>query len=89
MTKAGFWKKDWFFGLVVSLMLLAGAALLIESSRRLANVDPTVDVAHVLTANISLPATPNRQQAKRLPRRTRGPEKVLGKAVPAGKEHAE
>jgi predicted permease len=44
----------------VSLMLLAGAALLIESSRRLANVDPTVDVAHVLTANISLPATPNR-----------------------------
>lgn len=41
-------------------MLLAGAALLIESSRRLANVDPTVDVEHVLTANISLPATPNR-----------------------------
>jgi len=44
----------------VSLVLLAGAALLIESSRRLANVDPTVDVAHVLTASISLPATPNR-----------------------------
>jgi predicted permease len=43
-----------------SLVLLAGAALLIESSRRLANVDPTVDVAHVLTASISLPATPNR-----------------------------
>jgi putative ABC transport system permease protein len=43
-----------------SLVLLAGAALLIESSRRLANVDPTVDVAHVLTASIALPATPNR-----------------------------
>jgi hypothetical protein len=44
-------------------VLLAGAALLIESSRRLANVDPTVDVAHVLTASISLPATPNRRPA--------------------------
>jgi predicted permease len=44
----------------LSLVLLAGAALLIESSRRLANVDPTVDVEHVLTASISLPATPNR-----------------------------
>jgi predicted permease len=44
----------------LSLVLLAGAALLIESSRRLANVDPTIDVDHVLTASISLPATPNR-----------------------------
>ena len=44
----------------VSLVLLAGAALMIESSRRLANVDPTVDVEHVLTASISLPSTPNR-----------------------------
>jgi putative ABC transport system permease protein len=44
----------------LSLVLLAGAALLIESSRRLANVDPTIDVEHVLTASISLPATPNR-----------------------------
>lgn len=44
----------------LSLVLLAGAALLIESSRRLANVDPTIDVKHVLTASISLPATPNR-----------------------------
>lgn len=44
----------------LSLVLLAGAALLIESSRRLAHVDPTVDVEHVLTASISLPATPNR-----------------------------
>jgi putative ABC transport system permease protein len=44
----------------LSLVLLAGAALLIESSRRLANVDPTIDVAHVLTATIALPATPHR-----------------------------
>ena len=44
----------------LSLVLLAGAALLIESSRRLANVDPTVDVQHVLTASISLPTMPNR-----------------------------
>jgi predicted permease len=44
----------------LSLVLLAGAALLIESSRRLANVDPGVDVEHVLTASIALPATPNR-----------------------------
>jgi predicted permease len=43
-----------------SLILLVGAALLIESSRRLANVDPTVDVEHILTASVSLPATPNR-----------------------------
>jgi predicted permease len=44
----------------LSLVLLAGAALLIESSRRLANVDPTVDVEHVVAASISLPATPHR-----------------------------
>jgi predicted permease len=44
----------------LSLVLLAGAALLIESSRRLSNVDPTVDVQHVVAASISLPATPNR-----------------------------
>ena len=44
----------------LSLVLLAGAALLIESSRRLANVDPTIDVQHILTASIALPATPNR-----------------------------
>jgi len=44
----------------LSLVLLVGAALLIESSRRLANVDPTVDVQHVLTASIALPATPHR-----------------------------
>jgi len=42
----------------LTLVLLAGAALLIESSRRLANVEPTVDVEHVLTASISLPVTP-------------------------------
>ncbi|HEY6985228.1 MAG TPA: ADOP family duplicated permease, partial [Rhodanobacteraceae bacterium] len=44
----------------LSLVLLAGAALLIESSRRLANVDPGVDVDHVLTASITLPSLPNR-----------------------------
>jgi predicted permease len=44
----------------LSLVLLAGAALLIESSRRLANVDPTVDVDHVLTASITLPSVPNK-----------------------------
>jgi len=44
----------------LSLLLLAGAALLIESSRRLANVDPTIDVEHLLTATIALPATPHR-----------------------------
>ena len=44
----------------LSLVLLAGAALLIESSRRLANVDPTIDVQHVLTASVALPATPHR-----------------------------
>ena len=44
----------------LSLVLLAGAALLIESSRRLANVDPTIDVDGLLTASIVLPATPNR-----------------------------
>jgi predicted permease len=44
----------------LSLVLLAGAALLIESSRRLANVDPVVDVDHVLAASITLPSLPNR-----------------------------
>jgi predicted permease len=44
----------------LSLVLLAGAALLIESSRRLANVDPGVDVDHVITASITLPAIPNK-----------------------------
>lgn len=44
----------------LSLVLLAGAALLIESSRRLANVDPIVDVDHVLAASITLPSLPNR-----------------------------
>jgi len=37
MTKAGFWKKDWFFGLVVSLALLvAGGTQLIEGLERFA-----------------------------------------------------
>jgi serine/threonine-protein kinase len=37
MTKAGFWKKDWFFGLVVSLVLLAaGGTQLIEGLERFA-----------------------------------------------------
>ncbi|HKE46796.1 MAG TPA: ABC transporter permease [Rhodanobacteraceae bacterium] len=44
----------------LSLVLLAGAALLIESSRRLANVDPSIDVDHLLTASITLPSLPNR-----------------------------
>jgi predicted permease len=44
----------------LSLVLLAGAALLIESSRRLANVDPTVDVDHVITASITLPSIPTK-----------------------------
>src|SRR5262245_2640682 len=35
MSKAGFWKKDWFLGLVVSLaLLLAGGSQLIESLER-------------------------------------------------------
>src|SRR5258708_6113338 len=37
MTNAGFWKKDWFLGLVVSLVLLAaGGTQLIESLERFA-----------------------------------------------------
>jgi serine/threonine-protein kinase len=37
MTKAGFWKKDWFLGLVVSLVLLAaGGTQLIEGLERFA-----------------------------------------------------
>src|SRR5258708_8681009 len=37
MTNAGFWKKDWFLGLVVSLVLLAaGGTQLIESLKRFA-----------------------------------------------------
>src|SRR5258706_1015289 len=37
MTKAGFWRKDWFLGLVVSLVLLAaGGTLLIEALERFA-----------------------------------------------------
>src|SRR6266849_5538479 len=35
MTNAGFWKKDWFLGLVVSLVLLsAGGTQLIEIDKR-------------------------------------------------------
>src|SRR5579864_7462997 len=35
MTKAGFWKKDWFLGLVVSLVLLfAGGSQLIQGLER-------------------------------------------------------
>ncbi|HEX5124048.1 MAG TPA: ABC transporter permease [Rhodanobacteraceae bacterium] len=44
----------------LSLVLLAGAALLIESSRRLANVDPGIDVDHVLAASITFPSLPNK-----------------------------
>jgi serine/threonine-protein kinase len=37
MTKAGFWKKDWFLGLAVSLVLLfAGGSQLIQSLERTA-----------------------------------------------------
>jgi serine/threonine-protein kinase len=37
MTKAGFWKKDWFLGLVVSLVLLfAGGSQLIQGLERAA-----------------------------------------------------
>jgi serine/threonine-protein kinase len=37
MTKAGFWRKDWFLGLVVSLVLLAaGGTQLIEGLERFA-----------------------------------------------------
>src|SRR5262247_2231602 len=37
MTKAGFWKKDWFLGLVVSLVLLfSGGSQLIEGLERAA-----------------------------------------------------
>ena len=37
MTKAGFWKKDWFLGLVVSLVLLfAGGSQLIQGLERTA-----------------------------------------------------
>src|SRR5215471_8031887 len=37
MSKAGFWKKDWFLGLMVSLVLLvAGGSQLIESLERTA-----------------------------------------------------
>ena len=35
MTKAGFWKRDWFLGLAVSLALLfAGGSQLIEGLER-------------------------------------------------------
>lgn len=44
----------------LALMLLAGSALLIESLRRLGQVDPGVEIDRVLTANLSLPDTPNR-----------------------------
>ena len=44
----------------LSFVLLAGAALMIESLRRLGNVDPSVDVEQVVTADVSLPPTPNR-----------------------------
>ena len=37
MSKAGFWKKDWFLGLVVSLvLLLAGGSQLIQGLERTA-----------------------------------------------------
>lgn len=42
----------------LSLVLLAGAALLIESLRRLGQVDPVVDVEDVLTVDVSFPFTP-------------------------------
>lgn len=42
----------------LSLVLLAGAALLIESLRRLGQVDPVVDVERVLAVDVSFPATP-------------------------------
>ena len=42
----------------LSLMLLAGAALLLESIRRLSHVDPTIDIDKLVTATISLPAEP-------------------------------
>lgn len=44
----------------LSLVLLAGAGLMIESLRRLGRVDPTVDVDRVVTATIALPPTANR-----------------------------
>ena len=44
----------------LSLVLLAGAGLMIESLRRLGLVDPTVDVERVVTASIALPPTANR-----------------------------
>lgn len=43
----------------LSLVLLVGAALLIESSRRLAEVDPVIAVDRLLTAGIQLPTTAN------------------------------
>lgn len=42
----------------LSMVLLAGAALLIESLRRLGRVDPIVDVERVLTIDVSFPTTP-------------------------------
>jgi len=37
MAKAGFWKKDWFLGLVVALVLLfAGGTQLIQGLERTA-----------------------------------------------------
>ncbi len=44
----------------LSLVLLAGAGLMIESLRRLGRVDPTVDVDRVVTAGVALPPTANR-----------------------------
>ncbi len=42
----------------LTLLLLSGAALLIESLRRLASVDPGVRTEHVLSATISFAAVP-------------------------------
>lgn len=43
----------------MSLMLLAGAALLIESLRRIGEVDPAIDVEHVTVASLAFPPTVN------------------------------
>ena len=77
MSKAGFWKKDWFLGLAVSLvLLLAGGSQVIQSLERTAYdwgvrassriADPTAAPSEPMPA---IAATPSTRQA----RKTRNP----------------
>jgi len=57
-TTATFWGREgcWWWGQVaLSMVLLIGAALLIESLARCTRVDPGFQTSHLLTMNITLP----------------------------------